>query len=605
MTSPGAPTFAAPDIALEPREDGSMLLQSRDQLGPYANSVAEAFRACAAAHPDRLLASQRGADDELVTLTYGEARARADALAQAFLDLGLGPDRPIMILSGNSLEHLTVALGAYTAGIPFMPISVAYSTLSTDHARLTAITELTKPGLVFADDADQFGPALDAVSGSVDSVVIARGVRAGALRLEDLLRTAPTAALETAFAAIGPDTVAKLLFTSGSTGSPKGVINTHRMLCSNQAMILHVWPFLESEPPVMVDWLPWSHTFGGNHNLNLALFNGGTVHIDDGRPAPNLFDRTLSGLRELTPSVYFAVPASYALLAPALEADRELAERFFSRLRFMFYAAAALPDELALRLRRIASEVADHDIPLTSGWGLTETAPTVTYAHFSEAVVGCIGVPVPGTTVKLAPVDDKLEIRVKGPNVTPGYFAQPALTEAAFDEEGFFRTGDAVKPVDETDPNKGLFFDGRIAEDFKLTSGTFVRVGALRPKLIGAAAVLSDAVIAGQDKEFVTAMAWLNQAEARKLTGSDDDVALDHPVLRKHLSATLTQFNQGSGSASRVERLLILTDPPSLDDGEITDKGSINQRKCLTRRAEDVARLYADDPDPAIVLPSA
>jgi feruloyl-CoA synthase len=600
-------TFTTPDIAAELRSDGTIIQTSRAALGSYEPSVPRVLRARAEAHPARFLAAERGDGDRWIHLTYGEARRRADALAQAFLDLGLGPERPLMVLSGNSLAHLLVSLGAHTAGVPVMPISVAYSLMSGDHARIAAIGELTNPGVVFAEDARPFAPALDAL-GALDSfdahTLIARDDRPGALRLDELLKTAPTPTLEQAVARIGPGTVAKLLFTSGSTAAPKGVINTHRMQCANQAMLQSIWPFLSVEPPVLVDWLPWSHTFGGNHNLNLTLFNGGTVYIDDGRPAPPLFGRTLAALRDNAPTVYFNVPAGFALLAPALEADRELARHFFSRLRFMFYAGAALPDALAARLRALAKHVADHEVPLTSSWGTTETAPAATSAHFADAVTGCIGVPIAGTTIKLAPVGDKLEIRVKGPNITPGYYRRPELTRGAFDEEGFYRSGDAVRTVDEHDPNKGLLFDGRIAEDFKLLTGTWVTVGTLRTRLLSTAEVLSDAVICGQDGEYVAALAWVNQAEARKLCGTDRDVALDDPRLRRHLERALATLGEGAGSAARIERLLLLADPPGLDAGEITDKGYINQRVCLERRAADVARLYAAPPDPQVLAPA-
>jgi feruloyl-CoA synthase len=436
----------------------------------------------------------------------------------------------------------------------------------------------------------------------VPDALIVRGAREGALTLDHLLGVSPTPRVEDACAAVGPDSVAKLLFTSGSTGVPKGVINTHRMLCSNQAMLQASWPFLAHEPPVLVDWLPWSHTFGANHNLNLVLFNGGTLYIDDGRPAPPLFPRTLSALRAIAPTLYFNVPAGFALLAPALESDAELAQRFFSRLRFMFYAGAALPEALALRLREIARRSADHEVPLTSSWGTTETAPAATSAHFADARIGCIGVPLPGVGVKLAPVADKLEIRVSGPNVTPGYFRQPELARDAFDDEGFYRSGDAVTMVDESDPNQGLLFDGRIAEDFKLLTGTWVAVGPLRLALLSAAGVLSDAVICGQDSQYVTALAWINQAEARKLAGAKGDVAPDEPRLREHLVRVLAELNSGAGSAARIERLLLLSEPPSLDAGEITDKGYINQRACLARRAGEVARLYAAEPDPEVIV---
>jgi len=598
-----ADLFAPPRVVAEERADGALILRSGEPLGEYAPSMAHLLRAGADAHPDRVLATGREGDRRRA-LRWGEARERGDAVAQALLDHGLRAERPLMVLSGNSLEHLVLTLAAYTAGVPVLPISTAYSLMSADHRRIRAIAARCTPGMVFADDAAAFGPALDALADAVPLQAVARGTRPGALTLAELEQTSPTDAVERAFAALGPDTVAKLLFTSGSTGDPKGVVNTHRMICSNQQALARVWPFMRAEPPVLVDWLPWSHTFGGNHNLHQAIAFGGTLHIDDGRPAPALFDRTVSALRDIAPTVYYNVPAAYALLAPRLEADRDLAATFFSRLRFMFYAAAALPEALWDRLRAIADALADHPVPLTASWGTTETAPGATTAHFRTARCGCIGVPLPGVTLKLVPAGDKREIRITGPNVTPGYHRDPEATAAAFDAEGFYRTGDAARLVDRADPAQGLMFDGRLAEDFKLATGTFVRVGAVRTALLSAAGVLTDAVIAGHDGAYAAALAWVNADEARRACGIEGDVALDHPALRAHLAAALQELNERSGSAARVERLLLLSQPPDMDAGEITDKAYVNQRAVLERRAGDVARLLADPPDPAVIRPA-
>jgi len=572
-------------VTLEQRPDGSLVLCSEEALGEHERSIAHVMRRRAEQHPERLLATQPGPDGGARrAISFGEARAQADAVAQAFLDLGLNAQRPVMVLSGNSLEHLVLMLACFTAGIPVMPVSVAYSLMSKDHERIRSLAKLCSPGLVFADDPERFGPAFKALSGIVPA----------APPFADLAAARPGPDVQRALDAVGPDTVAKLLFTSGSTGAPKAVINTHRMLCANQQILLQNWPFLAHEPPVLVDWLPWSHVFGGNHNLNQVLVHGGTIHIDDGKPAPPLFPRTLAALRENPPTVYYNVPAGYALLAPELENDPEFAAHFFSRLRFVFYAAAALPQALWDRLRAVTP---DH-IPLTAAWGTTETTATVTSAHFASARCGCIGVPVPGVTLKLAFAEDRFEMRASGPTITPGYHGDEAATLAAFDREGFYRTGDAGRLVDENDPNQGLMFDGRLAEDFKLSSGSFVRVGAVRGALVSACAgVLSDAVIAGQDETFASALAWVNEGEAKRLCDGDPS------RLREHLAGSLARMNAEVGSARRIERLLLMDEPASMDAGEITDKGYVNQRAVLARRAELVARLYAEPVRPDVIVP--
>jgi feruloyl-CoA synthase len=508
-----------------------------------------------------------------------------------------------MVLSGNSIEHLLVILAGFTAGVPVLSISTAYSLISHDHARVRAIAEMCRPGLMFADDAAAYRGALDALSAAIPQQAIATGERAGAERLADLLGTEPGPAVEEAAGRVGPDSVAKILFTSGSTGTPKGVITTHRMLTSNQQALGQVWPFLPVEPPVLVDWLPWSHVFGGNHNLGQVIAYGGCIHIDDGRPAPGVFERTVQALRAVAPTVYYNVPAGYALLAPRLEQDPELARVFFSRLRFMFYAAAALPEDLWERLRAVADRVCERPVPLTASWGTTETAPGATTAHFSSARCGCIGVPLPGVTLKLAPVEDTFELRLRGPNVTPGYHDDAAATAAAFDEEGFYRTGDAARMVDPDDPSQGLMFDGRLSEDFKLTSGTWVRVGAVRTSLLSACGgVLSDAVIGGVNHHFAAALAWVNPGEAARACGvRSGEVALDEPRLRAVLAGGLGRLNAGAGSASRIGRLLLMDEPAQIDAGEITDKGYVNQRRVLERRAPMVQALFAEPMDREVI----
>ena len=596
--------FARPRITMQEREDGCLLLRSADPLQDYPGTVVHSVWAWAAADPDYPLVAERVADGSWRTCSYGAAVAAAAAIGQALLEQGLARDRPLLVLSGNSIDHLLVTLGAMTAGVPVAPVSVAYSLQSRDHARIRAITELIDPGAVYAEDAERFGPRWThwarCPRSSAPAAAQAPPGWTSSLRAR-LASWSPAPSRHSR-----PTRSRRSFSRPAPPAAPKGVLNTHRMLAANQQMMRQAWPFLAAERPVIVDWLPWSHTFGGNHNMGMVLTNGGTLYIDAGRPAPGLFAQTITNLSDIAPTVYFNVPAGYAQLIPALEADPEFARRFFARLRLLFNAAAALPSGLRDRLSDLAAQASGRSIPVTGSWGTTETAPAVTTANFDYTDARCIGAPLPGTQVKLVPAEDAYEIRVKGPIVTPGYYDRPDLTAEAFDDEGFYCSGDAATLANPADPNAGLVFRGRIAEDFKLITGTFVRVGAVRTALLSAAPVLADAVIAGEGRDRVCALAWLNLAEARTLIGADiqtDGEFVVHEALHKALAHWLADHNDTAGSAARIERLAVLTRPADLDSGEITDKGYINQRQVLNNRSALIELLYADPPPAHIIIP--
>ena len=575
-----APRFAPAAVEVERRPDGSTLLRSPQRLGGYARAVGEWLVHWAGQAPDRVFLAER-AGDAWRRLTYREALDAVRRVGQALLDRGLDATRPIAILSENGIDHALAALGAMHVGVPAAPVSPAYSLMSTDFGKLKHIFDLVRPGLVYCSDPARFAPALDAV-------------RARATPFAELLAAAPTARVDEAFARIGPDTIAKILFTSGSTGAPKGVINTHRMLCANQQMHAQAWQFLEDRPPVLVDWLPWNHTFGGNHNFNAVLRNGGTLYVDAGKPLPGLVETSVRNLKEVSSTIYFNVPRGFDLLLPYLESDAALRASFFRDLEVVCYAGAALPQNLWERFERLA--VAERrGVAMVSAWGATETAPGVALVHFPIERAGVIGLPAPGCELKLVPSGGKLEARVRGPNVTPGYYGRDDLTRAAFDEEGFYKIGDALKFVDPADPVKGLVFDGRVAEDFKLATGTWVHVGAVRVKLISAGnPLIQDAVITGHDRDLVGALVFLNPAAAAGVTPEAARAAIAE-ALRK-LAA-----ESGPGSSTHPVRALVLSEPPSIDANEITDKGYINQRAVLERRAALVERLYASPADPEVV----
>jgi feruloyl-CoA synthase len=577
--------LGADEVSVLRRDDGAVFLRTPHVLGPYPRNLTERLERWAREAPQRVLAAQRDPAGGWRELAYAEALERARRVAQALLERGLSAERPLVVLSENSLEHLLLMLGALHVGVPCASVSPAYSLLSTDHAKLRYIMALATPGLVYARDAARYAGAVRAA--------VPQGVE---VVFGEIPEAAPTDAVEAAHARTGPDTLAKLLFTSGSTGQPKAVINTQRMLCANQQMLAQALPFLAEVPPVMVDWLPWNHTAGGNHNIGIALYNGGTLYIDEGRPVPGLIETTVANLREVGPTIYFNVPRGYEALLPYLREDEVLRRTFFGRLGILQYAAAVLPQPVWQAYEDLAVRTCGERILWITGYGATETAPFTMSTNRGAARAGTVGLPVDGVEMKLAPVNDKLEARFRGPHITPGYWRQPELTRAAFDEEGYYRTGDALRFLDAADPALGLEFDGRLTEDFKLTTGTWVSVGPLRARLNAAGApYVQDSVITGHDRGEVCALIFPSAACRDLAPGA----------LRAILQGALDRLAaESTGSSNRIARALVLEVPPSIDTGEITDKGSINQRAVLHARADLVEMLYSQ-PDAPQVLRAA
>ncbi|HEX7522618.1 MAG TPA: feruloyl-CoA synthase [Candidatus Deferrimicrobium sp.] len=607
-----APLDLAPaEIDVRKTPEGGYLLRSPNALAPYEESLGVMFRRWVGESPDRTFLGERDASGTWRTVTWGEAGRLADSVAQALIDRRMDSERPVMILSGNSIDHALLMLGGFIAGVPLVPVSVAYSLLSQDFAKLKSILREVRPALVFVENAEMFSRALKALDLAGVEVVAGRGSVEGipVTPFSSFLATVPTSLVAKAFVAVRPGSVAKVLFTSGSTGLPKGVINTHGMLCSNQQMLAQIWPFTRATPPVLVDWLPWNHTFGGNHDFNLVLKRGGTLYVDGGKPAPGLVEQTVRNLAEISPTIYFNVPAGFAMLLPFLERNAKLRDSFFRRLQLVFYAGAALSQDLWQRLEAVSLQATGRKVPMTSSWGSTETAPLATSAHFPIDKAGVIGIPCPGVTIKMVKSGVKYELRVKGPNVTPGYLHRPDLTRAAFDAEGFYRIGDAGTFADPDNPGRGIVFAGRVAEDFKLSTGTWVHVGNLRLAVMAAAApALQDALVAGHDREAIGILAWPNLQWLREIcrdTGGCrpvEDLVRDKEVL-DHLRNSLTEYNvRQQGSATKVGRILLMAEPPSIDANEITDKGYINQGAALERRGDLVTRLYAERPDSGVVV---
>jgi len=586
-------THAAPAVRLGPTEvqargraDGAIELRSPHALEPYPARITERLEHWAGTAPKRVLLAERDGAGGWRTLSYGAALEGARRIAAALLARGLSPERPVAVLSGNDIEHALLELGAMLAGVPYAPVSPAYSLLSQDFARLDQVMRLLTPGLVYAADGAAFGRAIAAVVPADAELVVARNAPAAraATPFASLREHPDGPEVDAAHACVGPDTIAKFLFTSGSTGAPKAVINTQRMWCANQAMIRTMLAFLRDEPPVLVGWAPWHHTAAGNHDFGLVLFNGGSYYIDEGRPMPGAIEATVRNLREIAPTFYFNVPRGYEALLPYLRGDAALRRRFFSRLRVLWFAGAAMPQHVYDELRELALAERGEPLPFLTGLGSTETAPMTLGRLFEADDASNMGVPAPGVELKMLPFEGKYEMRVRGPHITPGYWRQPGLTAQAFDAEGWYRLGDAFEFADPADPSRGLLFRGRVAEDFKLATGTWVHVGPLRAAFIAHfAPYLRDVVIAGEGRSELAALVF---------------PAMGFP--EEKFRELLKTF-PATGSSNRIARALLLKEPPSLDAGEITDKGAINQRAVLAHRAALVETVYAEPPGPDVI----
>lgn len=603
--------FGIDSVQVKKTPEGSALVRTRQELQAYPLRMTDRLRHWAQQAPDRSFIAKRDAFGNWRHISYAQALQAARRIGQGLLNRGLSAERPVLILSENDLEHALLALACQYVGVPYSPVSPAYSLVSRDYGKLKHIVNCLSPGLVFASDGRKFSAAVRAALPDDVEVVVTDGVPDDrAVTLFHNLETTPVLdEADAAQAATGPDTVAKFLFTSGSTKMPKAVINTQRMMCSNMQMMLQIWPFMAEEPPVLVDWLPWNHTFGGNHNFNAALYNGGTLYIDDGKPTSQLIGETLRNLREIAPTIYFNVPKGWEELANALTADEALCRNFYSRLKMQYFAGASLAQPIWDKLHKTAEACCGERVAMTCGLGMTETAPGALWVVQENVRAGQVGIPAPGMDIKLVPNGEKLEIRYRGPNVTPGYWRNPEQSREAFDEEGYFCSGDAVKWLNADNPDAGFLFDGRVAEDFKLYTGTWVSVGPLRVRVAHEGApYVQDCVVTGHDRGELGLLILPQLEPCRMLAGlpsqaTASDILASRPVREFFQQLIDRLHGQGTGSANRVARAIVLTQPPSIDLGEVTDKGSINQRAMLTQRAALVEALYADT-GPSIIKPS-
>jgi feruloyl-CoA synthase len=588
------------DVVLDRRPNGVIYVRSPHPLGPYPAKMTECLENWAAVAPDRTFLAERGSDGNWRRLTYAEARAQARRIAQSLVNRGLSAERPVAVLSANDLEHALIQFGSLYAGIPYAPISPAYSLVSTDFAKLRYIMSLLTPGMVFTQSGVRFSRALEAALPPDVELVVTADPLPGATLFSDLLGSEPSASLEVAHARVDASTIAKILFTSGSTGMPKGVINTHRMWASNSEMARAYFAFVADEPPVIVDWLPWNHTFAGNADMGLILYNGGTLYLDRGKPAPGQFEETVRNLREIAPTLHLNVPRGFEMLVPYLRREPRLRRNFFSRLKVMYYAGAGLSQPVWDELERLAVETCGERILMLTGLGSTETAPHALFAN-EAGRAGMVGLPAPGVELKLVPNEGKLDARLRGPHITPGYWRQDELTRAAFDEEGFYKLGDALRFVDENNPQRGFMFDGRLAEDFKLATGTWVSVGPLRARVLSHfTPYVQDVAVAGHDRDYVAVLIFPDMSACRRIAAgcvasAEAAELLESAAVRSVFTTLLKEFARtATGSSNRIVSAILLDQPPSIDAHEVTDKGSLNQGAVLRNRAALVEELYRE-----------
>jgi len=601
------------DVNVEQRVDGSMLLTSVAQLPEFANNLTDRLAHWATKTPDKtLIAQRRASDGQWQRVSYAQALDKVQRIASFLLSQELSTERPIAILSGNSIEHFLLGLAAMYVGIPYSPISTAYSLISTDYSKLRYISDKLTPGLVFVDDLNAYRTAIESVIPEHCQVVaVAAGEGLSGYQVsvfDEMLNTPISDEIKIANAQVNGDTIAKLLFTSGSTGMPKGVINTQRMLCANQQMLSVYFDFVKEQSVVICDWLPWNHTFGGNHNTGLALYNGGSLYIDEGKPVTKLMSTTINNLREIAPTIYFNVPKGYELLVKELKLHSDVAENFFSKLQVLYYAGAGLAQHVWDDLGALSIKYTGRKIPLLTGLGATETAPAALFARVEEAASGVVGVPAPGVELKLIPNQGKLEARVKGVSITPGYWRDEQKTSAAYDEEGFYCLGDALKFIERDNPSRGFFFDGRVSDDFKLDTGTWVSVGTLKANMIHAfAPYIQDVVIVGRDRGFISALVFADLENCKTLIGSH---AADFPMAQVvNDTAVREQFAQrlssmamlSTGSSTRVKRLVLQSKAANIDAHEMTDKGSLNSNAVIENRADIVEDIYSIKPSDAVI----